>query len=80
MGFHVEQPEPGDWTLLLTPERLTGSDPYTLFVFSQNPAIDGGLGSRRSRYKQGESIPLISAGLLPAADHEPHGDRHRTPA
>ena len=58
MGFQVAHPEPGDWTLLLTPERVSDPDPFTHLVFSQNPAIDGGVTSPRSRYKPGASIPL----------------------
>ena len=58
MGFAVAQPEPGDWTLLLTPERISNPEPFALFAFSQNPAIDGGVTSPRSRYKEGASVPL----------------------
>ena len=58
MGFQVEKPEPGEWRLRLTPERISSPDPIRLFVFSLNPLIDGALISPRRRYRLGAGIPL----------------------
>lgn len=59
LGFQVEQPEPGFWSVTLLTDRVSSPDPFRLFVFSENRGIDGGLVSPRSRYPVGARIPLF---------------------
>jgi hypothetical protein len=58
-GFQVERPEPGEWTIEMRAGRLSGGGRGQLYVFSQNPHIDGALFSPESRYQPGQVIPLF---------------------
>ena len=58
LGFQIERPQPGYWVVTLFTDRVSSPDPFRLFVFSENPRIDGGLTSPRARYKVGARIPL----------------------
>lgn len=58
MGFHVADPVPGTWRLIVVPERVAEVAKYRLFAFSRNPRIDGGIISPRRHYEVGEVVPL----------------------
>lgn len=58
MGYQIEKPEAGEWLLVIKPERVSGEGQFQVLVFSQNPAIDGGLSSPWRQYKPGDIIPL----------------------
>lgn len=58
MGFHVDDPAPGMWRLIVVPERVAEVAEYRLFAFSQNPRIDGAIISPRRNYEVGDVVPL----------------------
>jgi hypothetical protein len=58
-GFQVERPEPGTWTVeIRAPRPGAAGDRGQLYVFSQNPRIDGALFTPRPRYQPGDVIPV----------------------
>lgn len=56
-GFEVERPTPGEWTLVV--RSRGGAGRGQLYVFSENPRIDGALYSSAARYSRGDVIPLF---------------------
>ena len=59
-GFQIERPEPGEWTIEMRARRLSGGGRGQLYVFSQNPHLDGALYSPESRYRPGDVVPLFA--------------------
>lgn len=59
MAFQIERPAPGDWQVGILPSRTRGEVDSQLFVFSQQPRIDGALYSPQRRYKPGDVVPLF---------------------
>jgi calcium-activated chloride channel regulator 4 len=57
-GYEVEKLTPGEWTLVTT-SRDGGSGRGQLYVFSENPRIDGALFSPSVQYNRGDMIPLF---------------------
>lgn len=57
-GYAVEKPTPGEWTLLID-SRGGGTGRGQLYVFSENPRIDGALFSPSMQYQRGDRIPLF---------------------
>lgn len=58
-GYQIEKPQPGEWSIEMRARRLSGGQRGQLYVFSQNPHIDGALYSPESRYQPGQVIPLF---------------------
>ena len=57
-GYEIEKPTPGEWTLVVT-ARDGGAGRGQLYVFSENPHIDGALFSPSVQYQRGDRIPLF---------------------
>jgi hypothetical protein len=57
-GFEVAGPTPGEWKVTAR-SRRGGSGRGQLYVFSENPHIDGALYSPSPRYAVGDAIPLF---------------------
>ncbi|GAA0966698.1 VWA domain-containing protein [Actinocorallia libanotica] len=58
-AFQVDQPVAGNWKVSIRPEHGQGAVQTRLFVFSQNPHIDGALFSPRQAYEPGQTVPLF---------------------
>ncbi|MCD2443052.1 VWA domain-containing protein [Agromyces sp. SYSU K20354] len=57
-GFQIEKPTPGEWTIVIRSEGgATGRG--QLYVFSQNPHVDGALFTPTPQYAPGDVIPLF---------------------
>jgi len=57
-GFEIERPVPGEWTMVVR-SRGGGASRGQLYVFSENPHIDGALFSPATQYNRGDVIPLF---------------------
>lgn len=58
-GFHVREPEPGEWTLRTVADGIDEPVDTQTFVFSRNRSLDGGLFGQR-RYNRGDLLQVGS--------------------